>query len=77
MTQRDAGIAVHIGRALERFGRVHGTIISMKDLIDRELGEDYLTEEFRSAVNSGLGDVEKNLLDAMKLLGQGGTDDAR
>lgn len=57
----DQELAYNLGKAMEALGRIKGGVFAFKDLILRELGDSYYSDDMQEVVEGGLRDIEMHL----------------
>lgn len=67
----DQELAAHLGLALNALGRVEGHTMAIMELVERELGNDYFSEEFRGKLKEAVGHVKGSLMECYKAVGAG------
>lgn len=58
----DQELAYNLGMALEGLGRIKGSVFAMRDLVLRELGDSYVSDESARLVDEGLEDIQRHLV---------------
>lgn len=55
MTNRE--LASRLGRILDCVGTIEGRVLALRDLVAQEIGENYLSQDFKDGIDRGLNNI--------------------